>query len=263
MKTDSRSLILILSLMVSGCAHAPKKETAAATIPLVTTKYAPAEIPFWAQPYYLTALPAELDHAVPPPPADGSKDDQADFKELLKWQKKRTRAQCDAAKEQQIPTLDNVFGYAKNRKTSPDFTKLAPQTYEELKTFFQRYQRDVAFVALEEKERFKRKRPYDRNPKIEPCIKREGSAAYPSGHAAFGSAGAALLDELFPQSAKAFHQDAEQIGKNRILGGVHHPSDIVYGEELGLRTFEYMKKDPRFSADLDALKKAVAGKSTL
>jgi acid phosphatase (class A) len=44
---------------------------------------------------------------------------------------------------------------------------------------------------------------------------------------------ARVLSRIYPDRAAAFMQRADEIAKNRVLGGVHHPSDIEAGKKLG------------------------------
>lgn len=256
MKLEARLsglLLLLLPFFAGGCSTAEKQT--ASPVPVVQTKYAPEKLPFWAVPYFLTALPPELDDVIPPPPGAGSNEEKKDVAELERWQKKRKTTDCDWAKSQQIPTLDGTFGFSPERKEAPNFKKLDPQTYQQLKGFFDHVQNDVAFVALEQKERFRRPRPYDAHSQLVPCIKREGSLSYPSAHAAYGTAGAVLLSELFPKYETALKKSGERVGVNRLVGGVHYPSDVAYGSELGRKTLEVLRKNPKFASELEALKK--------
>ena len=50
------------------------------------------------------------------------------------------------------------------------------------------------------KERFRRLRPYEIEPRLQPCIDDvQGDLSYPSGHAAYGYAMAYLLSSLVPE----------------------------------------------------------------
>jgi hypothetical protein len=44
---------------------------------------------------------------------------------------------------------------------------------------------------------------------------------------------ARLLSRIYPERAKAFMERGDEIANNRILGGVHHPTDIISGKKLG------------------------------
>jgi acid phosphatase (class A) len=244
-------LSLFLLALVSACSSAPK--TPIATTPTATA-IDPAGLPPWATPYYLTEIPFSLDAVMKPPFADSSEEQKKEFAEILKWQKTRTKEQCEAARNQQIPTLEQSFGAVRGRKDLPDFKKMKPEEFAKLKEFFDRYQRDVAYVSHVAKKHWARKRPFVTNVDIHPCIKQETSFAYPSGHGAYGAAGAEILSEVFPRHATGLRKAGKQIGLNRVIGGVHHSSDIEAGYELGHKTVEALRKNPSFQAELNSLK---------
>ena len=164
----------------------------------------------------------------------------------------------EAAREQEVPTLQNTFTYTPQKTDLPKFTKLSAKVREDLQALFSHTERDVGFVSHEAKWKWTRLRPFIRNKELHPCIKRESSYAYPSGHAAFGSSGARLLSEIFPRYAAAFKKASDEIGQNRIVGGVHHASDIQAGYVIGEKALESLRKNPQFAVDLEAVKKEVA-----
>ena len=56
--------------------------------------------------------------------------------------------------------------------------------------------------------------------------------AYPSGHSTVGYALALALAKKFPYKKDLILQQGLKIGENRLIGGVHHPSDVVAGRKL-------------------------------
>lgn len=83
------------------------------------------------------------------------------------------------------------------------------------------------------KRMYKRQRPYLRNPEIKPCIPLESSSSFPSGHSAMGRAVGRYLSKIYPDRVTEIMRIGNQVGKNRIIGGVHHPSDVIAGQKLG------------------------------
>ncbi len=160
-----------------------------------------------------------------PYPAIGSVEDAHDFKQLLDFQRTRTQEQCQQAAIEEMISLPILFAGANgplNKFETWQFTPLFLMM--QLKTMI--YSRTAKTI-------FKRPRPYVTNPKIEPCIKREKSYAYPSGHTIVARYSARVFAAIFPNRAKAFMQRADEFAKNRVLGGVHHPTDIIAGKKLG------------------------------
>jgi acid phosphatase (class A) len=244
------SFPLFLLALASACSSAPK--TPVTATPVAPTAH--ANLPHWATPHYLTEIPFSLDAVMRPPYAENSEESRKEYAAILQWQKTRTAAQCEAARLQQIPTLEQVFGASRGKSDLPDFKKLNPEAVGKLKIFFDRYQRDVSYVSHEAKRRWARNRPYIARPEIHPCVKREITPAYPSGHAAFGAAGAEILSEIFPKYSAGFEKSGKAVGMNRIISGVHHPSDVESGFELGHKTVEALRKLPKFEADLGEIK---------
>jgi membrane-associated phospholipid phosphatase len=64
--------------------------------------------------------------------------------------------------------------------------------------------------------------------------------AFPSGHSTFSMAAATVLGHLFPSSASAFEDMADEAGVSRLYGGIHYRSDIVQGTAHGKRLGDHV-----------------------
>ncbi len=73
--------------------------------------------------------------------------------------------------------------------------------------------------------------------------------SYPSGHATFAYATAVLLAAMVPEKAAAIFQRAEDFAENRVIGGVHYPTDIEAGKICGAVIDHVMLHDARFKTD--------------
>ena len=115
----------------------------------------------------------------------------------------------------------------------------------------------------------KRARPYKEDPSILPCetdfLYGSADASYPSGHAAHGNAAALLIaavmtpgppDPAYPKPDRRALIAARGIrfGQNRVVCGVHHPTDIVEGRAVAQHVFDKASADPVFQADLACAK---------
>lgn len=160
-----------------------------------------------------------------PYPASGSFEEQQDFQQLLNFQNNRTAAQCQQAKKEEIISLRVLFAGENGPLNKFEVFQFTP--------LFLMLQIKTLLYSRTAKNIFKRPRPYLTNPKIVPCVKREKSYAYPSGHTVMARYAAKIFAAIFPARAKAFMRRADEVAVNRILGGVHHPSDIVAGKKLG------------------------------
>jgi acid phosphatase (class A) len=88
-------------------------------------------------------------------------------------------------------------------------------------------------VVYLNKSNFNRNRPYINHSEIKPCIQLEGSKAYPSGHTTIARVYARIMGAIYPERAVLFLKRSDEVAQNRVIGGVHHPSDIVAGKILG------------------------------
>jgi acid phosphatase (class A) len=73
-----------------------------------------------------------------------------------------------------------------------------------------------------------------------------GDLSYPSGHAAFGWSMAYLLSRLVPERQDRLETRAAQFARQRMVCGVHFPSDLEAGRRAARRLLEDMADQPRF-----------------
>src|SRR5262249_28125866 len=102
------------------------------------------------------------------------------------------------------------------------------------------------------KEHFDRPRP----PKADPSIKavmEENDGSYPSGHATRGQLFAEVLAAALPARRDALLARGRQIGDDRMIAGVHYPSDIIAGRVLGHVMAKALLETPAFRERLAAI----------
>ncbi|MCX5794717.1 MAG: phosphatase PAP2 family protein [Elusimicrobia bacterium] len=186
---------------------------------------------------------------LPPAPVPGSALDKADLIQLHDWEKRRTKQQCAAAQAQEHAYFDEFFG-----DISP-FVKPLPQ---EAADFLRQVQDDVDVAVGRLKDQNQRPRPYRHDSSLHPCLGRIGGLSYPSGHAALSSVYALMLSELVPARTPEFLTAAGKAALNRVIGGVHHPSDIEAGKLLGDMLYARFSKDPAFQAQIESLRASLA-----
>jgi acid phosphatase (class A) len=194
--------------------------------------------------YYISADQQKFPD-FPAPPAPGSVADKADLAALKEWQQKRTPEQCARANAAAHAGFEEFFG-----DISP-FPKPLP---EAAAVIFARIKTETDGAAADVKEVFKRQRPFLRDAALEPCLGRIGGLAYPSGHATISRLFARILADLVPARGKEFYARADAASLDRVIGGVHHPSDIAAGRRLADKLYRAYKKSPAFRADVETLK---------
>jgi hypothetical protein len=92
---------------------------------------------------------------------------------------------------------------------------------------------DAIIAAWDAKYTYRRPRPSAYDSRLAALGAQPHSPAYPSEHAVVAGAAAAILADLFPDTARLFDDLAEEAGKSRLLAGVHYPSDVTAGLALG------------------------------
>ena len=104
---------------------------------------------------------------------------------------------------------------------------------------------------------FARERPFDVDHSIKTCVPSvyaKGLESYPSGHATLGYSLGIILAYLVPEKADMILARARKYGANRVICGVHFPSDIVASQALGTAVALELMRNPGFKKDLDAAK---------
>lgn len=92
-------------------------------------------------------------------------------------------------------------------------------------------------IIIKVKYKYNRPRPFQLAPILGIPLKAEmvetaNSPSFPSGHACQSKLIANVLSILYPELENKFQKQAEKVAYSRYIGGLHFPSDIVYGVEL-------------------------------
>lgn len=169
--------------------------------------------------------PDTIKEMLGPHPAKGSAEERREFEILADYQRTRTEEQCKLAASEESANLVTLFANEGGPLSRTEARILSVR-------FLQAYASAGINIYLA-KSLYERPRPYDANPELTPCIDKESSSAYPSGHTALARMFARLLSRMYPEREAALMKRADDVAKNRVIGGVHHPSDIVAGKKLG------------------------------
>jgi acid phosphatase (class A) len=198
--------------------------------------------------YYFDPLVLDLPDLIPNPPAVDSLANQAELAELHKIESTRTPAQVAAAKadedEEDMFAYKTVLGAA----FTPDALPITAELGVHVKN-----EQSVAGGAL--KAVFTRPRPYQTDKTLHPvCALTEAANSYPSGHALTGYLEALTLAEIVPEKRIEILARADDYAHNRLVCGVHYPSDLEASRRVAYAVFGYMMATPRFQHDLGAAK---------
>lgn len=194
------------------------------------------------QPIYVSAdWYPQLKQQLTPPPALGTPAQRQDESELREFQKNRTAAECETAKKEILVSLDAFFGTPAGLLPKNNIQSLSP--------FFEQVRNDGDFFVQKLKKDFPRQRPFLYLTGLEPCVAREVTGAYPSGHAVLSRLYSLILIDIYPAQKSGIEKRAQEIADHRVMVGMHHRSDIEAGQKLGTLIYQQMKQTPKFQAD--------------
>ena len=100
---------------------------------------------------------------------------------------------------------------------------------------------------------FHRPRPYQFDTTLHPvCKTSEVPDSYPSGHGVSGYLLAFTVAQIVPEKRTEILARADEYAHNRLVCGVHYPSDLAASRSVAYAVFGYMMATPRFQVDLAA-----------
>jgi acid phosphatase (class A) len=182
---------------------------------------------------------AALRDALGQPPAPGSKAASNDFAILLWLQNFRT-PEMEANTWLFLDRNPVLF----SRALGVDMVKQTPLIHAGVMAFV----KPLDAVMGEFKQQFGRPRPYLQDSRIRPCLPREESASFPSGHSTWYRASAELLADLIPERRERLLAVGDHGGAARTVCGVHFPSDVEAGQRLGAAGARLLMATPQWRA---------------
>jgi acid phosphatase (class A) len=198
-----------------------------------------------------------IEALLPDPPANSSATTKSELDLIV--QKQDVLSLADVARIKNEQEHLNVYLFA--TVLGPWFTeKNLPVT----DALFHRIGATVHPVVDLAKNHWKRARPFQQDKRIQPPLTKQELAdlsknpSYPSGHSTAGNLDALVLAELAPDLKDALMARGFQIGDDRVLAGVHFPSDIEAGHKLAQALFDKFRANPDFQADLAKAKVEIA-----
>jgi acid phosphatase (class A) len=183
---------------------------------------------------------------LPPAPADDSPETRADLDEMLKVQAARTPAEADRAR---ADAEASVFRLADALGNPPAFNaRSLPLTT----AMFRRILASELLVVGAAKNYYKRPRPFRLEPQLRPVIEKPNDFSYPSGHSSWVRAVALVLADMVPEKRAQIIARANEYARNRVVAGVHYPTDIEAGKLAGTAIAAALFASAGFRGDLAA-----------
>lgn len=193
---------------------------------------------------YISPDAVNLQELLSPPPAPGSAAAEQDLAAVLGAQAARTPGSVKAAQDDAVVSVfrfADVLGPAFNGERLPKTLAL-----------FKAVGLDATQIGLRAKQHWQRPRPYRANDRVKPVLEVSTDGSYPSGHAMYGCLTAVLLGVMVPEQRTALLERGQAYARNRVVGGVHYPTDIEAGCTAGKIVAAVLLQSPAFKADFAA-----------
>jgi acid phosphatase (class A) len=163
----------------------------------------------------------DLTKLLAPPPGPNSAEQVADVAGVLALQKTRTKAQADRALADDTA---GTFGFAD--VLGPNFTaERLPKTA----ALFEKLRGDAVVVTNASKDLWNRPRPWDASTAVQPVGEKPSGSSYPSTSSVVGYLTAIVLADMVPEKTAALYARGREFGDDRVILGVHLPTDIEAG----------------------------------
>ena len=202
-----------------------------------------------ADTYYISPSEIDLLHILAPPPPPDSPAGKTDLEGVLAAVNSRTEASIKQAQDDDQRT---VFRFAD--VMGPNFrTENLPLTTQ----LFQHVYQDGNAATLAAKNFFKRTRPFVIDPEIKILVVQPPDFSFPSNHSTFGNEAGILLADMVPENAVAIFARAAEYAHNRVVAGVHFPTDVEAGHLAASVIDNTLLHNPRFEADFAQAKAEV------
>ena len=197
--------------------------------------------------YISNSLLPNFKQQLTPPPGKTDKAQQNDETELLALQKLRSSEDCKRATTEVMVSVNSFFG--------PPYGPLTSQTAKDLAPFFEQIRNDADYYIQILKKEYPRQRPFLYMKDIKPCVAKEVTGAYPSGHSTIAKLYALILSDMYPDKKMLLLKRADQIALDRVIVGMHHPTDIQTGKKLGELIHSELQKSSPYREAFTRVKK--------
>jgi acid phosphatase (class A) len=199
--------------------------------------------------FYLSPADVDLIAVLGPPPAEDSGAEQADLQAVLAAMNERTDAKIKHVQDDDqriVFRFADVMGQNFRAAGLPLTTQL-----------FQHIYADGNAATLAAKNYFKRRRPFVVDPDIKIIVVQSPDFSYPSNHSTFGYEAGILLAAMVPEKAAAIFARSADYAHNRVIAGVHFPSDVEAGRIAGSVIDNALLHNAHFLTDFASAKAEV------
>jgi acid phosphatase (class A) len=183
---------------------------------------------------------------LPEPAGENCPETKSELDWMVRLQETRTHqeiARAGTQAEAGAINFQDVFGPWFNEED-------LPQTM----TLLRKVNREGKYCCDQAKQHFSRRRPRFVDARIKPIFGEHAESCYPSGHAVQATVIALVLAEMAPEYKPALMERSREIGWNRVIAGLHYPSDCVAGRGLGQAVAQALLADPAFKTELAKVK---------
>lgn len=227
-----RSILTALMLALAGCQVHPGGSAA-------QTPAQSAAVKLW---YLDPAAIDRLKSVLPGPPQEGDALSRGEGDFILALQAEATpTAKARAKSEESLRgwNFADVLGPNFNADSMPLTGFLLRQA-----------EQDSAVVTRALKDRWGRKRPPVQDDRIVASLGLPKESSYPSGHSVRAMMWAKILSMLVPDKQPELLQRARLMAYDRVIGGVHYPTDVAAGLTLGSMIADELAQSTTFQSDL-------------
>ena len=195
---------------------------------------------------YFDTTTLDLTRVLPSPTPNDSAFTRADLDEMLAVQQKRSDAESRLAVADAEAT---IYRFAEALGNPPGLTaKNLPKT----EALFRKLVNVHISLVGAAKRSFGRPRPFLLEPRLTPLLEKPTDGSYPSGHATWARWAALILGDMVPERRAQLIDRANGYAYNRVVAGVHYPSDIEAGTLAGTAIVAVLYTVPDFRNDLAA-----------
>jgi acid phosphatase (class A) len=138
---------------------------------------------------------------------------------------------------------NEVFGDKAAALRSPKFA-----------AFAERVTQDTRAIFPPSKDVWNRPRPYAASTEVKAVGELPTTNWYPSGHATRGYLVAILLSDMVPEKSAELFERGREYGENRVVAGVHYPTDVEAGRLSATAIAAALMQNERFMEDFTEAK---------